>query len=370
MSVTRKRSTDGDEAKSPVSTADEAASDGRAKRSRTLLRTLTTALAILAAAALWWLWARGPLVKVTPVVSGDAAAVVYATGIVEPVLWAKVAAPQRKRIAEICHCEGKHVTKGEILARLDSDEELAVLKELEARLNRFREDAERLKSLVERNVTARTIYDEKVTQVREQESRVAAQKERIELLTLRAPMDGVVLRRDGEVGEIAGTGTNDVLLWVGNPTPLRVNAEVNEEDIFRVKPGQHVLLRHDGQIEAPLAATVDRITPKGDPQTKTFRVYLSLPGDTPLRIGMSVEANIVVAEAKGAHLVPAEAIGSNAVLTVENGRVRRLPINVGIKGTRLVELRDGPAIGTPVVTPFRADLADGARVRVEAGGGK
>ncbi len=320
------------------------------------------AMALLATLSLW-LFLRGHEVRLSTPVRGDAAEVVYATGVVEPVHWAKVAALQRKRIVEICRCEGRAVKTGEVLARLDDDEERAGLAELEARLQRFKDDAERIRLLVQRSITARTLLDEKLTQVREYEAKVEAQKERIDLLKLKAPMDGVVLRRDGEVGEIAGIGASDVLLWVGRPRPLRVVAEVNEDDIARVKPGQPVLLRHEGSAANRLEATVDSITPKGDPQTKTFRAYLALPEATPLQIGMSVEANIVVAEAKGALLLPAEAVLDGRVVVVENGRAVTRVVDVGIRGTRLVEIRSGVVATDRVVSPFRGDLAEGARVR-------
>jgi RND family efflux transporter MFP subunit len=296
--------------------------------------------------------------------------VVYATGNVEPLLWAKVAALQRKRIVEICRCEGREVKAGDVLARLDDDEERSVLSELEARLQRYREDAARLKGLYERNVTARTTYEEKETQVREYEARVAAQKERIDLLKLKAPMDGIVLRRDGEVGEIAGTGTSDVLLWVGQPRPLRVVAEVNEDDIPRVKVGQKALLRHEGHSGGPLEATVDAVTPKGDPLTKTFRVYLTLPDDTPLKVGMSVEANIIVAEARNVLLVPSEALSGKTVEVVVNGRAVRRTVETGIRGTRMTEIHSGLEAQEVVVSPFRPEIADGGRIRPAAGGAK
>jgi RND family efflux transporter MFP subunit len=313
--------------------------------------------------AAWWWLGRGVEVKLVQPQRGTAAEVVYATGTVEPVLWAKVAALQRKRIVDLCRCEGKAVSKGEVLARLDDIEERAVLAELEARLARLREDAVRLQTLVARNVTARTTYDDKLTQVREYEARVAAQKDRISELELRAPMDGVVLRRDGEIGEIAGTGANDVLLWVGQPKPLRVVAEVNEDDIGKVREGQKVLLRHEGHAGQPLTASVGSLTPKGDPATKTFRVYLALPDDTPLKIGMSVEANIVVREVADALLVPAEAIGDGQVQVVAGSRVERRAVETGIRGTRMVEIRKGLAAGEGIASPFNAGLKDGARVR-------
>ena len=335
-----------------------------------LVRQPPPALVVLGLVALalllaWWLWGRGQSVKAALVQRGDAAEVVYATGIVEPVHWAKVSSLQRKRIVWICDCERQAVRKGDVLVRLDDNEERALLSELEARLARYREDAERMRTLVERNVTSRTAYEDKLTQVREQEARVAAQKERIDDLVLRAPMDGIVLRRDGEVGEIAGTAANDVLLWVGQSQPLRVVAEINEEDVVRVEAGQRVLLRHEGHRGAPLSASLDSVTPKGDPQTKTFRAYLALPPDTPLKIGMSVEANILVREAKGVLLVPAEAVGQGEVAVVVDGRVQRRAIEVGLRGTRLVEIRKGLQEGEHVVAPFNANLKSGVRVRPE-----
>ena len=324
--------------------------------------TMTT-IAVIAAAAIWYGLSR-PKVETALVTIGDAAQVVYATGIVEPVIWSKVASLQRKRIVDICRCEGQPVKKGDVLARLDDIEERATLNELTARRDRLKEDVERTRGLVERNVTSRVTYDEKLTQLREYEARIAAQADRIYDLELRAPMDGIVLRRDGEIGEIAGIGNSDVLLWVGQLKPLRVVADVNEEDITRVKVGQAALLRHESRANAPLAATVDSITPKGEPATKTFRVYLALPDDTPLKIGMSVEANIVVREAKGVLLVPTEALTDGRVQVVENGRVRFAPVETGITGTRMVEIKSGLEKDIRVVSPARAELRPGSRVNV------
>ncbi|MBI1383719.1 MAG: efflux RND transporter periplasmic adaptor subunit [Rhizobiales bacterium] len=328
--------------------------------------SLAAILAFLVAAilALWWLAGRDVEVTVARLARGSAAEVVYATGIVEPKTWAKVTAPSRRRITELCDCEGKTVKQGEILARLDDGEERAQLTELEARLAYLREDVQRLRRLVERNITSRKEFDEKLTQIREFEARIVAQKHRIEELQLRSPMDGVVLRRDGEVGEIAGVGAGDVLLWIGQPQPLQIVAEVNEDDVFRVKTGQRVLLRHEGHEGVPLTAAVDRITPKGTPETKTFRVFLSLPDDTPLLIGMSIEANIVVREAENAVLVPTEAVSAGKAQVVENGRLRQRDVVLGARGGRVSEVISGLEPGDIVLVPRRDDLDTGTRVRM------
>lgn len=326
------------------------------------LRWGAVGLAALAA-GVWWYASQGVEVTTARVMKGSIAEVVYATGVVEPVTWAKVAAPYRRRIVELCKCEGETVKPGDVLARLDDAEERAALTELEARLAKVREDAKRLEKLVDKNATPVTNYEEKVTQVREYEARIVALKARIADLALKSPMAGIVLKREGEIGEIVGTTANDVLLWVGQPKPLHIVADVNEDDITRVKTGQKVLLRHEGHKGAPLAATVKRIRPKGNADTKTFRAYLALPDDTPLMIGMSVEANIVISEKAAALMVPGESIRDGWVQMVVESRALRRPVKPGIRGTAMVEIEGDVGEGRTVLSPFRPDIADGARVR-------
>lgn len=333
-------------------------------------RIVLLVLLLGSAAGAFVFWQAGgfaPEVKLIEARRGDAAEVVYATGIVEPARWAKVVTLTRKRIVDVCYCEGKPVKAGDVLVRLDDSQEQALLAELEARRKRLQSDVERITGLVGRNIAPQTQLEQTQTQLREFEARIELAKERIDELVLRAPMDGVVLRRDGEIGEIAGTGATDVLFWVGQPRPLRIVADVNEEDIPRVRPGQSVLLRSEGFRGKTLDAKVGEITPKGDPQTKTFRVYLSLPDETPLLIGMSVEANIVTQEKKNVVLLPAEAILQDNVFTVVDGRLKRSKIEVGLRGARMVEIISGLAENQSVVSPAITQMREGQSVRIASG---
>ena len=185
---------------------------------------------------------------------------------------------------------------------------------------------------------------------------------RLDSLLLRAPLDGMVLRRDSEVGEIAGP--TDALFWVGRG-PMQVVAEINEEDINRIASGQKAFLRSEAFPGRALRATVSQITPKGDPTRKTFRVYLRLPQDTPLRIGMSVETNIIFREKPAAIVVPAEAVAGDAIQIVDDGRIKRVPVTVGIRGSRNTEIIGDVSKGTTILSPARRDLADGARIRID-----
>ena len=146
---------------------------------------------------------------------------------------------------------------------------------------------------------------------------------------------------------------------------MQVVAEVNEEEINRIAAGQKAFLRSEAFPGRALRASVSQITPKGDPTRKTFRVYLRLPQDTQLRIGMSVEVNIIFREKQAAIVVPAEAVAGDSVQMVDDGRIKRVPVKVGIRGSRNIEIIGDVSKGTPVLSPARRDLADGARIRID-----
>lgn len=327
-----------------------------------LARGLVLVAAVLAAGGSYWSFTRPAAVATVAPRRGDAADVVYATGTVEPRNWAKVTALVRERILERCDCEGQRVEKGHVLARLDSAQAEAALAELKARQKLATAEHDRLAVLVERNVMSQQALDRARSEMGQASALIAGQTARLENYLLRAPMRGTVLRRDGEVGEIAEPGT--VLFWIGEAKPLRVVAEVNEEDIPQVKAGQRALIRADAFPGRTLEGTVDGITPKGDPVAKTYRVYLTLPDETPLLIGMTVELNIVARVARDALLVPAGAVQGNAVFVVEGETARRRELSIGIRGTGDVEVLSGLPEQARVIAPFPDKLRDGARVRI------
>jgi RND family efflux transporter MFP subunit len=306
-----------------------------------------------------------PLVSTSIASLAPVSEAVYGTGTVEPERWAKVVPLQRRRLVELCRCEGQAVKSGQILGRQDDAEERSALEQMEINRGQLERDLARAEKDRDKNDAARTEYEQRWTRLEDAKSRIAAQKVRLDALVLRAPLDGMVLRRDGEVGEIAGP--TDVLFTVGPPAPMRVVAEINEEEINRIAAGQKAFLRSEAFPGKALRANVAQITPKGDPTRKTFRVYLRLPQDTPLRIGMSVEVNIIVREKQAAVVVPAEAVTGEAVQTVDDGRIHRVPVKLGIRGNRNVEIIGDVPKGTSVLSPYRIDLADGARVRIDGG---
>ncbi len=324
---------------------------------------IIAAIVLALALAVGW-WRLGLVPKVTAVAAkrGTAVEIVYATGGVEPVIWAKVASLVRGRLVFICHCEGQSVKTGFVLAQLDDSELKAQLRELKAREDFLKREMERVSELIAKGAATTQSYERASRDLRQVEALISVQNEKISEYTIVSPMNGVVLRRDGETGEIAEVG--QVLFRVGVPRPLQVVAEVNEEDIPRVQVGQTTLFRTDAFPNRRLEGTVSEITPMGDYAAKTFRIKVALPAATPLQPGMSVEANIIAREKPNALLIPADALQGNAVFVVEGARVRKRAVKIGIRGTRVVEVLDGLKDGERVASPAPLDLKDDARVRV------
>ncbi|WP_337875058.1 efflux RND transporter periplasmic adaptor subunit [Elioraea sp.] len=328
---------------------------------------LTLLLVLLAAAgvAAWWWAARPPLVQSAEVVTGPAVEAVYATGTVEPVIWARIGPVVKGRLMTLAAEEGTRVRPGDVLARLDDTVAQAQVQEAEARATFLREDAARLRALAAREVVARAALERAESEARAAEAIVEAARRRLDDYVLRAPMGGVVLRRDGEIGEVVDT--THTLFVVGEPRPLRITAEVDEEDITRIAPGQRVLVKADAFPGRPLEGRLAEITPKGDPRLKVYRVRIALPEETPLLIGMTVEANIIVREEPRAVLAPAASVRDGAVFVLDGAIARRVPVTLGVQGPLRVEVRAGLDPGMRVVADPPASLVDGARVRLPAG---
>ena len=326
-------------------------------------RIIIPLLLLLLALAGAWVWrSLPPSVAVATATTGPAVQAVYATGNVEPVHWAKVGPAVRARITAVLVEEGARVAEGQPMARLDDREAQHRAEEAEARANFAQEDLARVRALVARDVASRAALDRAEAEARAVRAVAEAAKRRLDDYIVRAPSAGLVLRRDAEVGEVVDTPA--ALFWIGEPKPLRITAEVDEEDIAQIREGQRALLRADAFAGQVLNARVTQITPKGDATRKAYRVRLALPEDTPLMIGMTVEANIVLRETATAVLIPPAAFRGDHVFVVQGEVARRRQVTVGVQGPRAVEIRQGIAAGDVVVLDPPQGLKDGQALRL------
>lgn len=318
----------------------------------------------VAALAGWIILSRSvPQVVVISPERGPAVEIVYATGTVEPVTWAQIAAKASGRIESLHVSEGETVAQGQMLMRLDDREPRALLAEIEARLRYWQDEVARQSALAERGIASREARDKARSEYLAAQAAAAAARQRLQDFTITAPIDGVVLRRDGEIGEVVDRG--QTLFWVGQPRPLRITADIDEEDIAQVQPGQDVLIKADAFPEQIFRGRIDRITLKGDPINKTFRVRVSVPDTAPVMVGMTTEINVVTQRDDDALLIPATAITRrNKVFVIEDNVAQAVEIETGIRGDGKVQVISGLSEKALVVLDPPAKLESGETVRV------
>ena len=248
-----------------------------------------------------------------------------------------------------------------MLARLENDDLRRAVDLAEAEERFAKVEYDRQSTLVERQVAARSAYDR--ARADWEKARAASAQAAVQAgyLVLVAPDDGTIIKRDGEIGQLIAA--NQSVFWMSCCAPLRISAEVDEEDIAQVRPGQKVLIRSDAFAGKVFNGEVQAVTPKGDPVARTYRVRISLPADTPLMIGMTAETNIVLRQNEQALLVPADAVRQDTVWQVADERLTPRHVEIGAKGASEVEILSGLDAGDWIVAAPVPDLRAGQRVR-------
>lgn len=307
-------------------------------------------------------WRLGPVaVEITQPSRGAAVQAVYATGTVEPTVMLPLAPRTAGRLMELRVDEGAQVRTGQILARLEDADLQRSVDELTARAQFAKTQYDRAQELLDRRLGSVLERDQARAEWQAAEASAARARALQSFMTLTAPADGQILRRDGEIGQVIPA--NQAIFYFSRHAPLRIEAEVDEEDILLVQTGQRVLIRAPALPDQVLEGQVAAITPKGDAVNRSFRVRIEPKGEPPLRIGMTAEINIIVTERPNALLAPATAVVDGHVWTVRAGRLQRQPVQVGINGEFKIEIVSGLTENDLIVVRPASSLQEGRRAR-------
>lgn len=302
----------------------------------------------------------GNRVEVTRPTLGPAVQAVYATGTVEGRVMFELRPRQTGRLIELLAYEGDQVEEGQTLAQLEDLEQRAGIQELEAKAEFAKINLERQSNLFRTRSVSQEAVDRAKADWDAARSALAAMIAKADYMKLVSPDRCTVIKRDGEIGQLMSP--EQVVFWLMCGTDLRVTAEVDEEDIALIKPGQKVLIRADAFPGETFESVVDSITPRGDPIARSFRVRINLPEKTPLMIGMTVENNIVIRESERSLLIPASALRNLAVWTIVDGKLAKQVVSVGARSDSTVEVLSGLSQSSLVVVNPDIPLTDGDSV--------
>jgi multidrug efflux system membrane fusion protein len=289
-----------------------------------------------------WLGVRyvsGETISVVKPQRGEAVQAVYATGTVEATVMLPIAPRVSAKLATLNVDEGAEVTKGQVLAQLEDEDLQSSLRQFYAREAQAKSNYFRKAELFRQRTITRADYDNARADWDAAKAATSRALTEANFMKLTAPDDGMIIKRDGEIGQLIGA--QQPLFWMQCCAPLRITAEVNEEDISKVAVGQEVLIRADAFPDEVFEGKVQSITPKGDPIARTYRVRVAFSDENPLRIGMTAETNIIIARHENAMLIPSSAVVNGHVWQVVEGTLQLQKIKTGARGLEKTEILEG-----------------------------
>jgi HlyD family secretion protein len=370
----------------------------------------------------------GPRVVAVPVVRGTLLRSVVATGQVLTPFRITIGSQITGIVAQVPVAEGQAVTAGQVLVVLDDreakatlDQNAAALATAEAQLKRLHDVAlpvairtqrqaeatllnaerqfARAEGLAAEGFATRVTLDEAraardvaISQVEAARFQVAsdqpggtddqaarsavaeaaanlrAARSRLGYTVITAPSAGTLIARSVEKGSVVQPLATLMLLSPAAPPQLRL--QIDERSIGLIKLGQPALVSADVFPKQVFPAVVSYINPGVDAQRASVETKLDVPAPPDwLRQDMTVSVDITVAERKDALMLPLTAVheggaGGAWVLRAAAGRAERVPVTLGLRGTREAEILGGVA-EHDLVLPTASAVQPGGRVRAE-----
>ena len=250
------------------------------------------------------------------------------------------------RLVSVSADIGDKVTRGQLLAQLDEiqpksvvDQAVAALEAGQVRRDQARTSLERTEALGD-NVTraalnnAQSEYDAAQNEVSRLQALLSQARNQLDQYSFRAPFDGVILTRTAEQGQIVDPQSE--LFTVADLDELLVETDVDELYSAQINVGLAALLKPAGS-SASKSGRVSFAAPTVDPQTGGRAIKISFDEPTSLPIGLTVNANIIVAENPEAISVP------RGALRIHGTRSFVLVDEAGVAQERDVAFVDWPA---------------------------
>jgi HlyD family secretion protein len=283
---------------------------------------------------------REPDVRIAQVSRGDIVDLIQATGTLEAVTTVEVGTQVGGIIQELYADFNSIVKKGQVIARLDPtllqtqiEQQRANVIRSEADLERLKvsladskQKLERAKLLFEKNLLPRTELETAEVTVRSAEAQIKSAEAgltqaRSQLNTaevnlahtvIAAPIDGIVISRAVEPGQTVNAGMSAPTLFIlaADLTKMQVNANIDEADVGRMRPGQAVTFRVDAFPTETFTGAVAqvRLQPTTVQNVVTYQTVINVPNQQlKLKPGMTANVSIEVARRTNVLRIPSAA---------------------------------------------------------------
>jgi HlyD family secretion protein len=282
--------------------------------------------AVVLAALGWTMFgpaAEKPAYRLERVDRGDVLVTISATGTVNAVTTVQVGSQVSGTIARLYADFNSEVRQGQLLAQLDPtflqatvSEQRANVERASAQVHEADRNFQRTSELSAKSLVSQADMDAATTALESARAtlrQTQASLERAEVnlryATIRAPISGVVVSRNVDVGQtVAASLQAPTLFTIANDLrKMQVEASVDEADIGSVKTGQHVGFRVDAYAEEEFDGVVSqiRLAPVVTQNVVTYTVIIEVDNTRQkLMPGMTATVSIEVAKKQDVLRVP------------------------------------------------------------------
>lgn len=272
------------------------------------------------------------------------------------------------RVVALGFKEGERVQKGQELVKLDTAILDAELRQFQADLSLAKDTYERNRALVSRGSGTQVALEQATAQLAASEAKVQLSKAKLAQSTILAPFHGVVGLRAVSVGDFVSVGKP--LITLTNIDPIKVDFRVPEIYLSRVKVGQPINIRVDAVPGREFEGKIFAIDPVVDINGRAIRLRATVPNaDLALKPGLFARIVIVVDQRENAMLVPETAIVPDGmgkiVYVVEDGKAKRMPVELGRRLPGKVEIVKGLTPQMQVVSAGQMRLRNGSTVSIK-----
>jgi HlyD family secretion protein len=274
--------------------------------------------------------------------------------------------------------EGSWVRAGQPLAEMDGsilkaqlDQQDAVLAQQKSNADQRAREAARVADLDNQGVIAEEQLQARRFAATAAKAGVNAQaaaanevQVRLDHMVLRAPVSGLVLQRNVNLGDISGAGASPWFV-LADGGQIELYADVAEADFDKMRPGMKatVTLADSSTAEG----VVRLVSPRVDATTRLGKVRISLPVRPDIRAGGYAKASFTdlsrAVSALPETAVRYDANGASVMVVGADGRVSQVPVRTGDRGGGYVELLSGPPAGSVVVAKAASQLLPGDYVK-------
>lgn len=194
--------------------------------------------------------------------------------LLEPHLVANVGSPVEGTVREMLVERGATVTRGQVIARLNSSVEAATVNLKRAQEEYGQRKVKRNEELYKKNLISQSEKDELETQTQIASLELKQQQEVLAMRTITSPVNGVVVERYAAPGDRV---SQEKMVRIAQIDPLNVEVVVPVELFNTIRPGMTGTVRVEGFASAPLRAQVVIVDRVIDAASGTFGVRLQLP---------------------------------------------------------------------------------------------